>query len=92
MAVQKNTELELMDPEMKEHKKRLSETKLTIDEPLDITTFNGVPKEHIYERRVRISKPSKNAMQSGTNDTKIWRLDFENRERWENPLMGWTST
>ena len=31
-------------------------------------------------------------MQSGTNNTHNWKLEFETRERWENPLMGWSST
>ncbi|XP_074600974.1 NADH:ubiquinone oxidoreductase subunit 18 [Brevipalpus obovatus] len=52
----------------------------------------GIPEEHVYERRARIFKPSKNAMQSGTANLDIWLLEFENRERWENPLMGWGST
>lgn len=31
-------------------------------------------------------------MQSGTNNLDYWRIEFDNRERWENPLMGWAST
>lgn len=31
-------------------------------------------------------------MQSGTNNINRWQIDFDTRERWENPLMGWTST
>ena len=31
-------------------------------------------------------------MQSGTNNLNSWRMEFDNRERWENPLMGWAST
>lgn len=54
--------------------------------------MSGVPEEHIKERRVRIFVPAKNAMQSGTNGSKTWRIEFETRERWENPLMGWSST
>lgn len=65
---------------------------ITVEEPDVLTTVSGVPKEHVVTRRVRIYKPAKNAMQSGTFDTQKWKLDFENRERWENPLMGWTST
>ena len=52
----------------------------------------GVPEEHVKERRVRIFIPPKNAMQSGTNNIQTWRMEFDNRERWENPLMGWCST
>jgi len=35
---------------------------------------------------------NKNAMQSGTNQTHKWKLEFDNQPRWENPLMGWGST
>ena len=31
-------------------------------------------------------------MQSGTDSIQHWTMEFDNRERWENPLMGWTST
>ena len=40
----------------------------------DITRFNGVPREHIEKRRVRIFKSAKNAMQSATFDTQNWKL------------------
>lgn len=26
------------------------------------------------------------------NNTKKWKMEFDIRERWENPLMDWTST
>lgn len=58
----------------------------------DLTPISGVPEEHIRERRVRISLPSKNSMQSGTDNLDFWKIEFDARERWENPLMGWTST
>lgn len=54
--------------------------------------MNGIPEEHTRERRVRIHIPAKNSMQSGTNNIDYWKIDFDSRERWENPLMGWTST
>lgn len=58
----------------------------------DLTAISGVPEEHIHSRRVRISLPPKNAMQSGTSNLDFWKIEFDSRERWENPLMGWTST
>ncbi|KAJ6636214.1 NADH dehydrogenase [ubiquinone] iron-sulfur protein 4, mitochondrial [Pseudolycoriella hygida] len=58
----------------------------------DISPISGVPSEHIRSRRVRIYIPAKNAMQSGTNNVNNWEMEFDTRERWENPLMGWTST
>ncbi|XP_071482410.1 NADH dehydrogenase [ubiquinone] iron-sulfur protein 4, mitochondrial-like [Diadema antillarum] len=62
------------------------------DKGMDITTVSGIPEEHIKTRRVRIFVPAQNAMQSGTNNIHRWKMEFETRERWENPLMGWTST
>lgn len=31
-------------------------------------------------------------MQSGTANTHHWEIEFDNRERWENSLMGWASS
>ena len=31
-------------------------------------------------------------MQSGSYGTRNWRIEFDQRERWENNLMGWSST
>lgn len=58
----------------------------------DITTLTGVPEEHIKTRKVHIFVPAKSSMQSGVHSTKKWKMDFDTRERWENPLMGWAST
>lgn len=58
----------------------------------DISCLTGVPEEHIKTRRVKIYVPAKNAMQSGVFGTRRWKIDFDTRERWENPLMGWTSS
>lgn len=58
----------------------------------DHSSITGVPEEHIRTRRARIFKPTKNAMQSGTFGNNKWRIEFDNRMRWENPLMGWCST
>ncbi|XP_007486358.1 NADH dehydrogenase [ubiquinone] iron-sulfur protein 4, mitochondrial [Monodelphis domestica] len=65
---------------------------ITVDEKLDITTLTGVPEEHIKTRKVQIFVPARNNMQSGVNNTKKWKMEFDTRERWENPLMGWAST
>jgi len=67
-------------------------TEITVTEAMDLTQISGVPEEHIKDRQVRIFVPSKNAMQSGSHLTHTWMMEFETRERWENPLMGWSST
>ena len=42
--------------------------------------------------QVRIYKPAKTAMQSGTGNTKEWLLESEPRPKEIDPLMGWTSS
>lgn len=44
-------------------------------------------------RLVTIYQPAKSAMQSGRLHVGEWRIDFDrSMSRWENPLMGWTSS
>ncbi|CAG0887140.1 unnamed protein product [Cyprideis torosa] len=50
---------------------------------------SGVPEEHVQQRLVRIYQPTRNAMEIGTHNTHEWIMEFDTRERWENPLMGW---
>ena len=43
--------------------------------------------------RARIYQPARNAMQSGTANTKGWVLEFAPASAREvDPLMGWTSS
>ena len=42
--------------------------------------------------KVRIFKPAKTAMQSGTAKTKEWLLESEPAPKTVDPLMGWTSS
>lgn len=81
----------LAAPEELEQQQKLQGT-ITVPVKVDISPISGVPEEHVKGRRVRIHMPPKNAMQSGTNNIGTWQIDFDNRERWENPLMGWCST
>jgi len=67
-------------------------TKIEVEDKMDISSITGVPEEHIKTRMVRIFVPAKNSMQSGTYGMRRWKIEFDVRERWENPLMGWTST
>lgn len=53
--------------------------------------ISGVPEEHQFERRARIYKPARNAGQAGWDNTKIWKIDLDNQQRWENPLIGYSS-
>ncbi|KAI9205757.1 ETC complex I subunit conserved region-domain-containing protein [Polychytrium aggregatum] len=63
----------------------------TGSEIFEVDALNGCPPE-ISRRSVRIYAPAKTAMQSGTNKTNNWRIDFDTLDRWENPLMGWQSS
>ncbi|XP_016977223.1 NADH dehydrogenase [ubiquinone] iron-sulfur protein 4, mitochondrial [Drosophila rhopaloa] len=67
-------------------------SKITVPTAVNLGPISGVPEEHLKERRVRIHIPPKNAMQSGTDNINTWQIEFDNRDRWENPLMGWASS
>lgn len=87
----KNVKSTLMEPSEKEHFEKLQQ-EIIVPMQSDISSITGVPDEHIKTRRIRIFKPAKNPMQSATFNTRKWKMEFETRERWENPLMGWSST
>ncbi|CAF0712776.1 unnamed protein product [Brachionus calyciflorus] len=57
-----------------------------------VKEVSGHPEVHLTGRLAKIYVPPKNSMQSGTFGTRRWRIDFDNRDRWENPLMGWGSS
>lgn len=80
-----------LKPEEVQQKKKLA-GQITVPVKVDLSPVTGVPEEHVKTRRVRIYIPPKNAMQSGTDNLHHWQIEFDNRERWENPLMGWAST
>ena len=54
--------------------------------------MSGVPRDMFKERRCRIFVSARNAMQSGMHNTKKWKVEWDTKERWENPLMGWASS
>jgi NADH dehydrogenase (ubiquinone) Fe-S protein 4 len=61
-----------------------------LKETVAVDSISGAP-ESLHQRTVRIYKPSKTAMQSGIQGTKMWRMDWdvlEKDNRWSNPLMG----
>ncbi|XP_029664252.1 NADH dehydrogenase [ubiquinone] iron-sulfur protein 4, mitochondrial [Formica exsecta] len=90
LTQRKNLQETLLSQEEAKYLQALKSPITVTDE--DIGYVSGVPEEHIKTRRVRIYQPAKNAMQSGTNNIHFWQMDFDTRERWENPLMGWTSS
>jgi NADH dehydrogenase (ubiquinone) Fe-S protein 4 len=52
---------------------------------------SGVPPG-LRMRTLRIYSPAKTAMSSGVNNTGYWLCDFDVQAKWENPVMGWTSS
>ncbi|XP_015929329.2 NADH dehydrogenase [ubiquinone] iron-sulfur protein 4, mitochondrial [Parasteatoda tepidariorum] len=87
----KDVETAILDPEEQQHLEKMKKHITTLALP-DISSVTGVPEEHVKSRLVRIFKPAKNPMQSGTFNIKKWKMEFETRQRWENSLMGWSST
>eukprot|EP00252_Welwitschia_mirabilis_P000886 TRINITY_DN10880_c0_g1_i1.p1 TRINITY_DN10880_c0_g1~~TRINITY_DN10880_c0_g1_i1.p1 ORF type:complete len:161 (+),score=28.73 TRINITY_DN10880_c0_g1_i1:252-734(+) len=53
--------------------------------------ISGIPEEHL-RRRVIIYCPSRTATQQGSSRVGRWKINFVSTQKWENPLMGWTST
>jgi hypothetical protein len=55
--------------------------------------LSGAPKEEL-ERKVFVFRPAKSAGQhaSAAVPSYPWKLSFEKKDRWINPLMGWTSS
>jgi len=64
----------------------------------EIGIASGAP-ENIYKRQVIIYSPARTSGQQGKANTDTaagngpaWKLIFETQQKWENPLIGWTST
>merc|ERR1719162_2599133 len=55
-----------------------------VENPEDNSAIQFLP-EVIKQRKVRIFKPTKAAMQSATYKYKNWEMSFDNQERWVNP-------
>ncbi|KAL3526893.1 hypothetical protein ACH5RR_011549 [Cinchona calisaya] len=59
--------------------------------PGEIGMVSGIPEEHL-SRRVLIFSPARTASQQGSGKVGRWKINFLSTQKWENPLMGWTST
>ena len=67
---------------------------------VDVSAVSGIPKsltthesKSSLKRTVQILLPPKSAMQSGINNACHIELTFDrNQPKWENPLIGWTSS
>ncbi|CAI5501387.1 unnamed protein product [Closterium sp. Naga37s-1] len=52
---------------------------------------SGIPKEQL-QRKVVVYSPARAASQQGMGRHGQWKIRFDTTSKWENPLMGWTST
>ncbi|XP_039137306.1 NADH dehydrogenase [ubiquinone] iron-sulfur protein 4, mitochondrial [Dioscorea cayenensis subsp. rotundata] len=59
--------------------------------PGEIGMVSGIPQEHL-RRKVMIYSPARTATQQGSGKVGRWKINFMSTQKWENPLMGWTST
>lgn len=57
----------------------------------EIGSVSGIPEEHLA-RKVIIYSPARTATQQGSGKLGKWKINFVSTLKWENPLMGWTST
>ncbi|GMH45610.1 hypothetical protein BSKO_13567 [Bryopsis sp. KO-2023] len=74
----------------------LSRRAASSDAPPGVGVTSGIPVG-TYKRKATIYSPARVAGQQGLAQTvwghaPSWKIDFENTAKWENPLMGWTST
>ncbi|KAL8130957.1 NADH dehydrogenase [ubiquinone] iron-sulfur protein 4, mitochondrial-like [Apium graveolens] len=59
--------------------------------PPDVGLVSGIPENQL-SRRVVIYSPARTASQQGSGKVGRWKINFLSTQKWENPLMGWTST
>ncbi|CAH1434697.1 unnamed protein product [Lactuca virosa] len=59
--------------------------------PGEVGIISGIPDEQL-RRRVLIYSPARTASQQGSGKVGKWKINFLSTQKWENPLMGWTST
>jgi len=57
----------------------------------DVGITSGAPME-TFDRKVTIFSPARMATTQGLANLDQWRIQLDNQAKWENPLMGWTST
>mmetsp|Transcript_39100 Transcript_39100/g.96856 ORF Transcript_39100/g.96856 Transcript_39100/m.96856 type:complete len:194 (-) Transcript_39100:252-833(-) len=60
-------------------------------EHITVNQVAGAPME-VYTRKVVIFSPARGAATQGKAQTGGWKIDPGQQQKWENPLMGWTST
>jgi hypothetical protein len=59
--------------------------------PGQVAQLAGIPNA-IKSRVATIYRPARSQSTTGTQNTKAWKLEFANKPRWVNHLMGWYSS
>ncbi|KAB2030301.1 hypothetical protein ERO13_D05G213900v2 [Gossypium hirsutum] len=59
--------------------------------PGEVGMVSGIPEQQL-KRRVIIYSPARTASQQGSGKVGKWKINFLSTHKWDNPLMGWTST
>ncbi|KAK2997781.1 hypothetical protein RJ639_026163 [Escallonia herrerae] len=72
-------------------RRSFSSDALVETKPGEVGIISGIPEQHL-RRRVIIYSPARTASQQGSGKVGKWKVDFLSTRKWENPLMGWTST
>jgi hypothetical protein len=57
----------------------------------DIYARTGLDPAIFEGRKVVIYKPPQSPTQNGKHNGNEWKLQFDMKQKWANPLMGWTS-
>uniref|UniRef100_A0A914I608 NADH dehydrogenase [ubiquinone] iron-sulfur protein 4, mitochondrial n=1 Tax=Globodera rostochiensis TaxID=31243 RepID=A0A914I608_GLORO len=93
-----SSSIPLIEPHQKRIDDILSPVKATGDLTVEtsptkeIMEIGGVPEAHREERRARIYMPARTAMQAGCDNIGVWKIELDERERWENGAIGWASS
>lgn len=90
VVYKENFSLVITDKEETKYKDEFKKKKIIV-EKINIGITNGMPDAY-KKRTALVFQVSKNVMQSGTNNTKFWKIRYERKQSWENPTIGWMST
>uniref|UniRef100_A0A183CKZ2 NADH dehydrogenase [ubiquinone] iron-sulfur protein 4, mitochondrial n=1 Tax=Globodera pallida TaxID=36090 RepID=A0A183CKZ2_GLOPA len=82
-------------PQIEPHQKRIDDILSPVKATGDLTVETSPTKEIMEiggERRARIYMPARTAMQAGCDNIGVWKIELDERERWENGTIGWASS
>lgn len=59
--------------------------------PSEVAVFSGMPSEHAARTVIIAPRPNK-TMQNGEGYLHQWQITWQHTGKWDNPLMGWSSS